>query len=234
MIRLALLLSLLLTTGCQYRETHIAVAQADQATEGAGQVLAEQIAPVAAQLPPEVQEAFRAAVAKVHTLLSSVHTSLQPALVLTAGGEPAPPIPTTVRDAVEHTEDFARTAAMQAGKAQSEVDDALATWDLWSSVLKWGGAIGGDLMSQLLLLIGGGSGAGAAGLAVFRLWQQAKVAKRAVADAVSFGNEAVAIDPKDNESRRKLVEKHKARQAQNGTKTIIKQAGAHVTASLTA
>lgn len=221
--------------GCQARETNKAQQQAIQATQASQQVLARDVAPAVASLPPELQAKVKEAIEQVCQLLTSAQASMQPALVLTAGNEPPPQVETTVEEAVERPAQFIAKASQQVGRAQVEVE-RIGWWlSVGAVAMQFGEAIAGDLMSQLLLLLGGGTGAGAAGLAVLRLWQNGKKlaaeaiqAKRAVADAVQFGNEAADVPPDDAAARADLVRRHKERQRLNGTQDLIKQAGAAV------
>lgn len=215
--------------GCQARETNKALQQSDQAQEAAQRVLAEKIAPRIAALPVDVQAEVKTAMDQVCQLLASGRASIRPALTLTAGNEPPPTVDTTVEEAVSRPQEFIRKASAQVGRAEVEVERIGGWLATGAFVLKWGEAIAGDLMSQLLLLLGGSTGAGAAGLAVFRLWRQAKVAKQAVEDAVSFGNEAASVDPKDSQAKSDLVKRHKARQKNHGTRSLIDSVGAAVT-----
>ncbi len=227
--------------GCQLRETNKAQQQAVQATQASQQVLARDVAPAVISLPPELQAKVKAALEQVCQLLTSAQESMQPALILTAGNEPPPAVETSVEQAVERPQEFMRESAKQTGRALVEVERVGWWLKAGAFALAFGQAVGGDLMSQILLLIGGGTGAGAAGLAVLRLWQNGKKlaseamqAKRAVADAVSFGNEAAEIPPEDPAARADLVKRHKERQRLNGTQEVIKAAGAAVRAPVQA
>jgi hypothetical protein len=234
-VLLSLWLVLVTCTGCQLRETNKALQQGVQATQGAQQVLAEDVAPAVASLPPELQAKVKAALEQVCQLLTSAQASMQPALIITAGDEPPPQVDTTVEEAVERPHDFTRKAAQQVGRAQVEAE-RIGWWlSVGAIALQFGQAVVGDFISQLLLLLGGGGVAGAAGLKIWRLIQSGKAlanqlgqTKRAVADAVQFGNDAAEVPPDDAAARQALIDRHKERQRINGTQALIKEAGAAV------
>jgi hypothetical protein len=215
-------LILVLCVGCQARETNLALQQADQATEASQRVMAEKIAPHVAALPPDVQQSVKDAMDQVCGLLTSARTSLRPALTLTAGNEPPPQTDTTVEEAIEKPQQFTAKAAMQVGRATVEVE-RIGWWLQVSAVaLKFGEAAGNNLLALIL------GGSGGTGLLVAGVLRHVGRLKTAVSDAVKFGNDAVAVAPDDADARRQLIVKHKAIQEANGTKRLIKQAGAAV------
>lgn len=215
-------LVLVLSTGCQMRETNLALQQADQAAEASQRVLTEKIAPHVAALPPDVQQAVKDAMDQVCNLITSARTSLRPALTLTVGNEPPPQSDTTVEEAVERPSQFIAKSAMQTGRAAVEVE-RVGWWLQMSAIaLRFGEAAGSNLLAIIL------GGSGGLGLTIAGLMRHIGTLRTAVKDAVSFGNDAVAIAPDDHEARRQLLIKHKAAQRANGTQAVIQRAGAAV------
>jgi len=222
---LALVFLLMIFTGCQLRETNKALQQSDQAQEGAQRVLAEKIAPKLAQLPLEIQAEVKAAMDQVCALLTSSRLSIRPALALTAGNKPPPPVDTTVEEAVERPQQFTSKAGVQAGRASAEVEQ-VGWWLAVASVaMLWGQTVGGGLMSQLLLVAGGGTGLAALVAKGVQVFRELKIAKAATADAVSFGNDVAKVPPNSPELN-DVIKKHKERQIKNGTRGFIDSAGA--------
>lgn len=123
-----------------------------------------------------------------------------------------PGIPTSEREAVEMTDEFIRKMAVQQGKAQVEVEDAVQS-NVWIETAKenlWG----------VLLTALGVSGLGTAGVA--KMVQVYMNTKRAVKDAVDTGEElATAVTPEEVKAVKK---KNAERQKRNGTKDIIEKA----------
>lgn len=219
-------LVLVLGTGCAARETNKSLQQSDQAQEAAQRVLAEKLAPLIAQLTEEANRQAREAIDQVLQLLASGRGSLRPALALTAGNEPPPPVDTTVEEAVQNPHAFTTKAAQQTGRAQVEVENIGWWLSVASIVIQYGQAIGGSLASQLLT----GTGMGGLATAALLLWRQTATLRRALGDSVQFGNEAVDIKPDDDKARGALVKRHKERQRLHGTQGLIKAAGAAVQA----
>lgn len=221
--------AILLLCGCQARETNKALQQADQAAEGSQRVLAERVAPVVAKLPPELQSEVRASLDQVVALLTSCRTSLRPALALTANGEPPPPVDTTVEEAVARPQAFISKAAVQTGRAAVEVE-RIGWWlSVGTIVLQFGQAIGGDLLSQLLLVAGGGTGAAALLAKGVQVYRKARELQAATVDAVAFGNDMAKAET--NEQAAAVVDAHRKRQDRNGTRKAIQLAGAAVQAT---
>lgn len=221
---------LALCTGCQVRETNKALQQSDQAQEGAQRVLAEKLAPRVVLLPVEIQAEVKAAMDQVCALLASSRTSLRPALALTAGNEPPPTVDTTVEDAVERPQPFITKAAMQAGRASAEVEQIGWWLSVASVAMLWGQSVGGGLLSQLLLVAGGGTGIAALVAKGVQMFRELKTAKAATVDAVAFGNDAArAMTPEELKS---VVDAHERRQSINGTKAVIQKAGAVIKRSI--
>jgi hypothetical protein len=218
---------LLLSTGCQLRETNKSLQQADQATEASQKILAEQVAPQVATLSEENKKAVEAALNKICSLLNSARSSIRPALTITAGNEPPPQVDTTVEEAVERTEQFVAKAAMQTGRATVEAEKVSWWLQVTAMALKFGETTASGWMTLLL------SGGGTAGLLAAGVLKHISKLRTAVKDAVQFGNDAVAINPEDAEARKHLIEKHKKIQEENGTKNVIKSAGAAVKAPTT-
>lgn len=231
MMRALLILACVLVLGCQARETNKALQQADQAAEGSQRVLAERVAPVVAKLPPELQTEVRAALDQAVALLTSCRTSIRPALALTANGEPPPPVDTTVEEAVARPQVFISKAAMQTGRAAVEVE-RIGWWlSVGVVVLQFGQAVAGDMLSQILLLVGGSTGTAAVLAKGIQLWRTAKQATQeakglqvAVADAVAFGNDMSQADSDTQAAA--VITAHRTRQERNGTRKAIKDAGA--------
>ena len=222
LLALCVLLAILLLSGCQARETNLALQQADQATEGAQIILAQKVAPVVAQLPDELQAAVKKALDDACQLLTSARESMRPALALTAGNEPAPETRTTTDLAVTKPADFIRQAATQKGRADIEVEDYLSYLKVGEILIKYGQAIGGDIMTQLLLLLGGGGATTALlakGVTAYRS------VKKAAQDSIAFGNDMAKANTDDDALA--VIDKHKALQKANGTNGIIKKLGAN-------
>ncbi len=223
----ALLLSLLVIfalCGCQARETNLATQQADQAVDAAGQLLAQRVAPAVASLPPDVQAAVRSALDDAVLLLTSARESIRPALRLTAGSEPAPESPTSAQAALEHPREFVRRAAVQAGRAEIEVEGYLAWARVGSMALEWGKVAAGDLLSQLLLLTGGGAGAAALLAKGVQIYRKGRELQAATIDAVAFGNDMAKAET--DKQAADVITAHKARQDRNGTRKTLQDAGA--------
>ncbi len=159
-------------------------------------------------------------------LLTSGRQSMRPALRLTAGNEPAPEPRTTTQDAVERPRAFVRLAAVQAGRAEAEVEGYLGWANVGALVLDFGKAVAGDLLAQVLLALGGGTGAAALLGKGVQVWRKAKELQAATTDAVAFGNDMA--NAQTNDQAAAVVKLHKARQARNGTRKAIQAAGAAV------
>ena len=125
------------------------------------------------------------------------------------------------------------------GRVRIEVGAALFVvvdeLELGAFALKWGQAIAGDLVSQLLLALGGGTGVAAVvakGVQVYRtlgkLRTEGQELRTAVGDAVAFGNDMA--DAETNKQAAAVVTAHKKRQSRNGTRKVIQAAGAAVSA----
>lgn len=222
-----LLFALLLLSGCQARETSKALTQADQATE-AIQRIAQSIADMVNQLPPELQELFKAKLEAICILASSARDSMRPARTLTNGNEPPPRVDTTVDLAAGNPHEFSRQAAIQTGKAQVEVEGVLWYFDVGQIALNFGKALTQDWLTIFLTAIAGCSGTGAVGLKLYRVYSSLKNSvqekERAARDAVAYGND-MSLANSDTEAA-EVIRKHKAIQKQNGTNDLIKKLGA--------
>lgn len=217
---------LTLCTGCQLREINKALQQSDQAQEGAQRVIVEKIAPKIALLPLDIQAEVKAAMDQIVALLTSSRTSLRPALALTAGNEPPPPVDTTVEDAVDRPQQFITKAAVQTGRASAEAEEIGWWLSVASAAISWGQHVGGSMLSQLLLLAGGGTGAAALLAKGVQMFRELRTTKTAVGDAVAFGNDAAkAMTP---EALKSVVDEHERRQILNGTKAVLQRAGAAI------
>lgn len=212
-------LLLVLGTGCSTRETHLAVVQGDQAVQGAQQLLAQpKVAAAVAALPPELSQALAAALEDVDVLLASAHTSLAPAITLTAQGEVIRP-ETTVEQAVREPKAFAAVAARQAGRAEVEVESLLAWLTGGKALLSFARAAGTDFVAQILA--GGGTGGLllAGGLKILavvnRLRRENALKDAETEDALAFGNAAEQADT--TAEVEDLKREHLKRQAARGT-----------------
>lgn len=212
----------LLFSGCfQFRETSLALQQSDQAQEAVQKKLAHDIAPVVVHLPPELQATVKQALDDACLLLATSRDAIRPALALSQGTDPAPESRTSAELAYGKPQEFARQAAIQTGRAHAEVDHWVATVRGGEIILQYSKALSGDLLSQLLLLLGGGGLAGGVGVKLFTVYRSIKQATK---DAVSFGNDALNSDTPEQKAA--TIEKHKALQANNKTRDFIKSLGA--------
>lgn len=205
------LLVVALLAGCgSTRETAKAVVQADQAAEGQQRLLADpKVAEVLAQLTPEQRAVLERTFRKLATLGNAIRGSLAPAITLLSAGQPVE-VETTVEEAVERPETFARKAAVQAGRAQVEAE-AYVRWHRWLDIaLDFGGEIAGSLLSQLLLGLGITAGTGAAGGLVMRARKLARVARAAIAYGVDASRAFTEEDLKQ------VQDKHAREQQEQG------------------
>lgn len=219
-MRLAVVILALLLCSCQHRETNIALQQSDQAQEAAQRLLAERVAPRLAGLPVDAQSSVAATMDQIVQLLTASRTSIRPAIILTAGGEPLPDVRTTIDDAMDRQAYFITALGVQAGRAEAEVERVGWYAAIGSAVIKLGLSAADNWLSVML----GGGGIGGILLA-FGARHIGKL-KTAVRDSVAFGNEALEVDPSSPDQRRNLVARHKEIQKINGTRSLIDSAGA--------
>lgn len=218
-------LLLLSAIGCApMRQAAAAATQAQQAGTGAAKIAAgPEMAQALADLEPEKRAQIEKLLAQIVALGNQVASSLSPVIARLTVDDPAAPVRTTVDQAVSDTAQFVADAQMQAGRAEAEVEQAHAISDALHVAASYGQAIAGSLMSQLLLGTGGAGLVAAAGAIAVRVKSSFGTLKRSLEDAVQFGSDALAVDPKDSDQVAELKERHKAKQAARGTIATIKQ-----------
>lgn len=198
------LLCLLLLASCGMPETARSAKQAEQAVDGVTQIVKEF---------PKDEAKAKEAFAKILKLLQSAKISLQPVLVYLGEGNDIK-VETSVQEAVKQPDIFVAKATMQAGRAAVEVENRLT----WEQYLDWELS---DLESWISTLSLALTGSGAAGIAVIGVMRTIRRYKNTITDAVAFGKEAKAIDPKDTDALEALKERHAQRQKARGTKGLI-------------
>ena len=219
-----LILAMIVLAGCaKSREAAASAIQAQQASQGVVKIAtAPDIAQALATMTPEQRAVVEKALRTIVALANQASDSLAPVVQRLTVDEPAAPIQTTSDMAAAQPEQFIRLAQRQTGRAEAEADQAQQQADYWRLAADYGSAIADSLWSQLLLA-GGGTGliAAAGGIALRARTVIGKL-HNAVSDAVEYGTDVAKVAPDDQEALAAVREKHKAKQAANGTRDIIK------------
>lgn len=221
------------SSGCVTKENRLSLEMADRSIETAqaevrGPELRKAVEAVAA---PDVRAAIEASLAIIDSLLGASRVAIRPPLTLLAQGEPlTEPLP-PVAEIRAHSQEWCAKVQQQAGRAGVEAEGVLSVVRWGSAALEFGKQLGGDLLAQALLLVGGGGTVAALAVKGVALWRQTTSLRAALGDAVRFGNDMARADTDTQATR--VIEVHKQIQADNGTRGLIQAAGATATAAST-